>query len=152
MIPSLENTTEAQINILELQIKKKQEMFNKTTNNTRTDIKNTVQGTNNRLSETKEQISDELEGRMVEITEAEQNKEKNNKKKVRTASETFEIPLNITTLELRHLRRRKRNMKKYLRYSQKNSLTWETAIQIQEAQRLLYRINPRRNRLSTHIN
>ena len=58
MIPSLENTTEAQINILELQIEKKQEMFNKTTNNTRTDIKNTVQGTNNRLSETKEQTSE----------------------------------------------------------------------------------------------
>ena len=69
---------------------------------------------------------------------------------MRTASETFEIPLSITTLELRDLRRRKRNMKKYLRYSQKNSLTWETAIQIQEAQRLLYRINPRRNRLA-HI-
>ena len=42
-------------------------------NNTITEIKNTLEKTNSRITEAEEQIS-ELEDRMVEITEAEQNK------------------------------------------------------------------------------
>ena len=48
-------------------------------NNTISEIKNTLEGTNCRITEA-EQISD-LEDRMVEITEEEQNKEIKNKKK-----------------------------------------------------------------------
>ena len=44
-------------------------------NNTITEIKNTLEGTNSRLSEAEEQRS-EPGDRMVEITEAEENKEK----------------------------------------------------------------------------
>ena len=53
------------------------ELKNKQTemNNTITEMKNTLEGINNRISEAEEQIS-ELEDKMVEITAAEQNKEK----------------------------------------------------------------------------
>ena len=40
-----------------------------------TEIKNTLEGTNSRVTKADEQIS-QLEDKMVEITEAEQNKEK----------------------------------------------------------------------------
>ena len=45
--------------------------------NTKTEIKNILKGNNSRITEAEEQIS-ELEDRMVEITAAEQNKEKKN--------------------------------------------------------------------------
>ena len=44
-------------------------------NNAITEIKSTVEGTNNRLTEAEDRIS-EVEDRMVEINEAEQEKEK----------------------------------------------------------------------------
>ena len=44
-------------------------------NNTITEFKNTLEGTNSRITETEEWIS-ELEDRMVEITAKEQNKGK----------------------------------------------------------------------------
>ena len=44
-------------------------------NNTITEIKNTLEGINSRITETEEPIS-ELEDRRVEITAEEQNKEK----------------------------------------------------------------------------
>ena len=47
--------------------------------NTITDIINTLEGINGRITETEEQIS-ELEDRMVETTAEEQNKKKNEKK------------------------------------------------------------------------
>ena len=85
MIQSLGNTTKAQINRLEAGTEKIQEMFNKNLNelktkysamnNTITEIKNTLEGTNSKLSEAEKQTS-ELGDRIVEITEAEQNKEK----------------------------------------------------------------------------
>ena len=48
-------------------------------NNTITELKNTLEGINSRITETEEWISD-LEDRMVEITAAEQNKEKRMKR------------------------------------------------------------------------
>ena len=44
-------------------------------NNTKREIKNSLEGINSRITETQELISD-LEDRRVEITAAEQNKEK----------------------------------------------------------------------------
>ena len=55
-----------------------EELKNKHTNNTITDIKNTLEGINSRLSEA-EQIS-ELEDKMVELTSEEQNKVKRMKR------------------------------------------------------------------------
>ena len=49
------------------------------TNNTTTEIKNTLEGINSRISEAVEQIS-ELEDKMVEITSEEQNKGKRMKR------------------------------------------------------------------------
>ena len=71
-----------EINQLEPWIKKMQEMFNKdlqelknrqSAMNTITEIKYILQRTNSRLSEAEEWIN-ELEVRMVEMTEAEQQK------------------------------------------------------------------------------
>ena len=45
-------------------------------NNAITEIKSTVEGTNNRITEAEDRIS-EVENRMVEINEAEQKKELN---------------------------------------------------------------------------
>ena len=48
-------------------------------NNTVTEMKNTLEGINNRITEAEEWISD-LEDRMVEFTAVEQNKEKRMKR------------------------------------------------------------------------
>ena len=48
-------------------------------NNTISEMKNSLEGINNRVTEAKEPIS-ELEGKMVEITAEEQNKEKRMKR------------------------------------------------------------------------
>ena len=78
MIQNLENEMELQINSLETRIEKMQEMFNKDLeeiiksqtimNNAINEIKNTLEGTNSRITE--------AEDRMVEINEAERKKEK----------------------------------------------------------------------------
>ena len=49
-------------------------------NNTISEMKNILEGINSRITEAEEQVSD-LEGRMVEFTAMEQNKEKKNEKK-----------------------------------------------------------------------
>ena len=49
------------------------------TNNTITEIKNTLEGTNSRITEAEKQIC-ELEDKMVELTAGEQNKEKRMKR------------------------------------------------------------------------
>ena len=49
-------------------------------NNTINNIKNTLEGINSRITEAEEWISD-LEDKIVEITTAEQNKEKSMKRK-----------------------------------------------------------------------
>ena len=70
---------------MEAKIDKMQEMFNKDLeelknkqiemNNTITEMQNTPEGINSRITEAEERISD-LEDKIVEITTAEQNKEK----------------------------------------------------------------------------
>ena len=62
-----------------------------------TEIKNTLEGINSRITEAEERIS-ELQDRMVEITATEKNKEK--RKKWRTVSETSGTTVSIPTLEL----------------------------------------------------
>ena len=57
------------------ELKSKQTMMNNTMN----EIKNCLQGINSRITEAEEQISD-LEDKIVEITTAEQNKEKRMKR------------------------------------------------------------------------
>ena len=67
-------------------------------NNTINEIKNPLEGIKSRITEAGEQISD-LEDKIVEITAAEQNKEKR-KKELRVVSETSGTKLNAPTFEL----------------------------------------------------
>ena len=53
-----------------------EELKNKYTNNTITEIKNTIEGINRRISEADILSSSEMEDKMVEITSEEQNKVK----------------------------------------------------------------------------
>ena len=85
MIPNLENKIRLQINILETRIKKMQKRFTKDLkeiknsqyimNNAINEIKNTLEGTNSKVTEAEDRIS-EVEDRMVEINEPERKKEK----------------------------------------------------------------------------
>ena len=66
--------------------------------NTINEIKNTLEGINSRITEAEEQISNR-EDKIVEITTAEQNKEKR-MKRLRTVSETSGTTLNAPILQL----------------------------------------------------
>ena len=63
-------------------------------NNAINDIKNTLEGTNSRITEAEDRIS-EVEDRMVEINETERKK----LKEMRTTSETSGTMLNAPTFE-----------------------------------------------------
>ena len=87
MIPNLENKTESHKSLshsLETRIEKMQERFNKGleeikesiyNDNAINDIKNTLEGTNSRITEAEDMIS-EVEYSMAETNEAERKKEK----------------------------------------------------------------------------
>ena len=115
------------------------------TNNTITEIKNTLEGINSKISEAEEWNS-ELEDKMVEITSEEQNKVKRMK---RTEESLRELCDNIKHSNYRGPRRRRekeRVWENFWRdYSWKFPQQWKGNSQVQEAQRVLYRINPRRN-------
>ena len=66
-------------------------------NNTIIQIKNTLEGTNSRITEAEDRIS-EVEDRMVEINKTERTKEKRIKE-MRTTSETSGTMLNTPTFE-----------------------------------------------------
>ena len=66
-------------------------------NNAINEIKNTLEGTNSRITEAEDRISEE-EDRMVEINEAERKKEKRIKRN-ETTSETSGTILNTQTFE-----------------------------------------------------
>ena len=103
-----------------------QEMFNKDLveikksqyimNNEINDIKNTLEGTNGRITEAEDKISEveermsEVEDRMVKINEAERKKEKKELKEMRTTSETSGTMLNAPQ-HLNHRSPRRRRQK-----------------------------------------
>ena len=66
-------------------------------NNSINEIKNTLEGTNSRIMEAEDRISDE-EDRMVEINESERKKEKK-LKEMKTISETSGTMSNTPTFE-----------------------------------------------------
>ena len=74
-----------------------EELKNKHTNNTITEIKNTLEGINSRISEAEEWIS-KLKDKMVEITSEEQNKVE--RKELRIVSETSGTISNTPTFKL----------------------------------------------------
>jgi len=105
MTQNPENKTELQINRLETRTEKMQEIFNKDLeeikksqsimNNAVSENKSTLEGTNRRITEAEDRISEVKDG-MLEINEAERKKEL---KEIRTTSETSETMLNTSTFE-----------------------------------------------------
>ena len=144
---------------MEAKIEKMQEIFNKNLeeiknkqtemNNTITEMKTTLQGINSRRTEAEERISD-LEDRMVEFTAVEQNKEKRMK---RNEDGLRDLWGNIKHNNIRIIgvpegeEREKGPEKIFEEITVENipNMGKEIATQVQEAQRVPYRINPRRN-------
>ena len=78
-------------------------------NNTITEMKNTLEGINSKISEAEEQIS-QLEDKMVEIPTEEQNEQKIMKRNV-TVLETSGTILNAQTFLLQGSEKKKRKKK-----------------------------------------
>ena len=118
-------------------------------NNTITEMKNTLEGINSIITEAEERISD-LEDRMVEFTAMEQNKEKRMKRNENSLRDLWD---NITWNNIRIIgvqeggEREKGQEKTFEEIIVENppNMGKEIATQVQEAKRVPYRINPRRN-------
>ena len=120
-------------------------------NNTGTEMKTTLEGINSRITEAEERISD-LEDRMGEFTAAEQNKEKRMKRNEDSLRDLWD---NIKRNNIHIVRvpegeeREKGPEKIFAQVIVENfpNMGKKIAIQVQEAQQVPYRINPRRNTL-----
>ena len=118
-------------------------------NNTITEMKTTLEGINSRITEAEKRISD-LEDRMVEFTAAEQNKEKRmkrNEDSLRGLWENIKCN-NIHIVEVPEGEDREKEPEKIFEeiiVENFPNIGQEIATQVQEAQRVPYRINPRRN-------
>ena len=157
MIQNVGNRMEARIqNIQEMFNKDLEELKNKQTemNNTITETKNMPQGINNRITEAEEQISD-LEDKMVEITAEEQNKVK---RIIRIEDNLRDLWDNIKCTNIRIVgvpeeEEKKKDSEKILEeiiVENFPNMGREIVTQVQEAQRVPYRINPSRN-MPRHI-
>ena len=118
-------------------------------NNTITEMKNTLEGSNSRITEAEERISD-LEDRMVEFTAAEQKKEKRMKRNEDSLRDLWDNIKrnNIHIIRVPEREEREKGPEKiFEEIIVKNfpNMGKEIATQVQEAQRVPYRINPRRN-------
>ena len=122
--------------------------------NTINKIKNTLDGINSRITEAEERISC-LEDKMVEITTAEQNKEKRMKRPEDSLRDLWD---NIKRTNIRIIgvpeeeEKKKETEKIFEEIIVENfpNMGKEIVSQVQEVQRDPYRINPRRN-MPRHI-
>ena len=117
-------------------------------NNTINEIKSTLDGINSRITEAEEQISD-LEDKIVEITTAEQNKEKR-MKRIEDSLRDIRDNIKCTSILIKGVpeeEREKGPQKIFEEIIVENfpNMGKEIATQVQEAQRVPYRINPTRN-------
>ena len=149
---------------MEAKIEKMQEMFNKDLeelknkqtemNNTITEIKNTLEGIKSRITEAEEGIRD-LEDRMVEFTAMEQNKEKRMKRNEDILRDLWNNIKcnNIHIIRVPEGEEREKGPEKIFEtiiVEKFPNVGKEIDIQVQEVQRVPYRINPRRN-MTRHI-
>ena len=112
-------------------------------------MKTTLEGIKSRITETEERISD-LEDRMVEFTAVEQNNEKRMKRNEDSLKELWD---NIKCNNIRMIgtpegeEKEKGPEKIFEEFIVETfpNVGKEIAIQVQEVQRVSYRINPRRN-------
>ena len=126
-------------------LKKKQTEMN----NAITEMKTTLEGINSRITEAEERKSD-LEDRMVEISAVEQNKEKRMKRNEDSLRDLWDNTKcnNIRIIGVPEGEEREKGPKKIfeeIRVENVPNMGKEIATQVQEAQRVPYRINPRRN-------
>ena len=150
-------------NITEAWIKKLKEMFNKDIeeqknkqkemNNTITEMKTTLEGINNRITEAEERIS-KLEDKM-EITAKEQTKEKRMKRFEDNLRDLWDNSkcTSIQNIEVSEEEEKKKGSEKIFEgITEENfpNMGKEIVTQVQETQRVPYRINPRRN-IPRHI-
>ena len=145
-------------------MEKIQEMFNKDLeelqskqtmmNNTIDEIKNSLEGISSRITETEERISD-LEDKRVEITTAEQNKVERLKRiedSLRDLWDNIKCT-NIWIIVVAEEEEKKKGTEKILEEiiaENFPNMGKEIVNQVHEAQRVPYRINPRRN-MPRHI-
>ena len=123
-------------------------------NNKITEMKNTLEGTNSRITEAEEQISD-LKDRMVEFTAMEQNKEKRMKRSEDSLSDLWDnIKLNnihsIGVLEGEEREKGPEKIFEEIIVENFPNMGKKIATQIQEEQRVPGRMNPRIN-MPRHI-
>ena len=146
---------------MEAKMEKMQEMFNKDleelknkqteVNNTIIEMKTTLEGINSRITEAEEQISDP-EDRMVEFAAVEQNKEKRMKRNAESLRDLWDNvkPNNIRIIGVSEGEEREKGPEKIFEeiiVQNFPNMGKEIATQVQEVQRVPYRINPRRNML-----
>ena len=144
---------------LESKMEKMQESINKDleelknkhaeTNNTIIEIKNTIEGINSRISEAEERIG-ELEDKMVEITSEEQNKVKRMKKTEGSLRDVWDNIkcMNIQIIGIPEEEEKKKECEKVFEEIIVEifpNMEKEIVNQVQEVQRVPYRIKPRRN-------
>ena len=125
-------------------------------NNTINEIKNSLEVSNSRITEAEEWISD-LEDKIIEITNAEQNKEKRMKKMEDSLRHLWGNikNTNIRMIGVPEEEEKKKGTEKILEEIIVESfpnMGKEVVNQVQEAQRVPYRINPKRDRKSTRLN
>ena len=118
-------------------------------NNTITEMKIKLEGINSRITEEEERISD-LEDRMLEFTAEEQNKEKRMKRNEDSLRNLWENIKrnNICIIGVAEGEEREKGTEKIFEeiiVENFPNMGKEIATQVQEAQRVPYRINPRRN-------
>ena len=123
-------------------------------NNTITEMKNTLEGIDSRITEAEERIRD-LEDRMVEFTTAEQNKQKRMKRNEGSLRDLWDNIKrnNILIIGVPEGEERDKESEKIFEEIIVEifpNMGKEIATQVQEAQRIPYRINPRRN-MPRHI-
>ena len=121
-------------------------------NNTITEIKNTLGGINNRITEAEEWIS-EMEDKMVEITAKEQNKEKRMKRIEDSHRDLWDNikHTNIQIIGVSEEEEKKKGSQKIFEVENFPNMGKEIVNQVQEAQRVPYRINPEKHN-EAHIN
>ena len=118
-------------------------------NNTINEIKNSLEGINSRITETEERISG-LEDKIVEITTTEQKKEKRMKRIEDTLRDLWDNIkcTNIRIIGVPEKEEKKKGTEKIFEeiiVENFPNMGKEVVNQVQEAQRVTYRINPRRN-------
>ena len=123
-------------------------------NNTITEMKNTLEGISSRMTEAEEWISD-LEDRMVEFTAVEQNKEKRKKTNEDSLRDLWDNIKrnNIHIIGVPEGEEREEGSEKIseeIIAENYPNMGKEIATQVQEAQKVPYRRNPRRN-MPRHI-